>query len=267
MAGLRARVLAVSTGVPIAFALVAALLTLGSPGPAATAAEPSPAVARATAPLPASDSAARWYVTMDLVRPAHAPLDITYRERSDDKVVFITIDDGVHKDRRALKLVQQWRLPVTAFLSTWTVKNRAPYFRAITTWGSIQNHTSTHASLARSTTDLEHEVCAAQRTLTRDFGQQPWLLRPPYGVGADRMEVQVTAERCGIARVVMWDAVVDKGKLLVPGGRLRAGDIVLLHFTPELAKDLKVAVKAAHKAGLRPADLATYITDTNSKTA
>jgi peptidoglycan/xylan/chitin deacetylase (PgdA/CDA1 family) len=270
------RSLAVAIGVPAAFALASGLLAVGSPGATATAAEKAadqPAADRPVAagpdtgkPIAATptSSSARWYVTRQLVRPTVAPVPVTFRERAAGGVVFITIDDGVHKDRRALRLVQRWRLPVTAFLSTWTIKDRAPYFRAITQWGSIQNHSSTHASLARSTTDLEHEVCDAQQTLLRDFGREPWLMRPPYGAGADRMEVQVTAARCGIARIVMWNAVVDKGRLSVPGSRLRPGDIVLLHFTPELARDLTVAVKAAHRAGLRPASLAEYLPDAGS---
>ena len=36
---------------------------------------------------------------------------------------------------------------------------------------------------------------------------------------------------------------------------------MLLHFTPGLAKDLKAAVRAARKAGLRPASLADYLPD------
>ena len=40
---------------------------------------------------------------------------------------------------------------------------------------------------------------------------------------------------------------------------LRAGDVVLLHFTPHLAHDLQVALRAAHRAGLAPASLADYL--------
>jgi len=58
--------------------------------------------------------------------------------------------------------------------------------------------------------------------------------------------------------MVMWNAVVDKGRLIVPGGHLRDGDIVLLHFTRNLAKDLRVAVAAAERDGLTPASLAAY---------
>ena len=79
------------------------------------------------------------------------------------------------------------------------------------------------------------------------------------GDGATRDVVQVTAARCGIDRIVLWNAVVENGRLSRAGGALRAGDIVLLHFTPHLEKDLRAAVRAAHAAGLAPASLADYL--------
>lgn len=257
MAALRARALAVAAGVPAAFVLVATVLGFGTAGSPATAAEPAAEPASVAVP---------FSVTRDLVRPTGPGVPVSFRVAAakdqpalDPKVVFITIDDGVTKDMRGLRYVERWHLPVTAFLSTWTVKDRAPYFARITRWGSVQNHSATHASMARSTTDLDHEICYAQRALTKDFGSTPWILRPPYGAGPTRMEVQVTAERCGIQHVVLWDAVVQNGRLAEVGNGLRPGSVILLHFTPDLEKDLKAAVRAARKAGLRPADLAAYL--------
>lgn len=263
MAVFRARALAVAAGVPAAFALLAGLLTVGTTATTATAAEPAPAAA-ATAP---------FGVTRALVRPTGRPMPVSFRlpvSRLEhgavdaDRVVFITIDDGVHKDRRGLRYVERTRLPITAFVSTWTVKDRAAFFSRITRWGSVQNHSATHASLAASTTDLDHEICYAQRALSKDFGTTPWLMRPPYGEGYARMEAQVTARRCGIEEFVMWDAVVEDGRLTEVGNGLRPGSIILLHFTPHLEKDLKAAVRAARAAGLRPADLAAYLPRTGA---
>lgn len=254
MARLRARALAVATGVPAAFVLLATALGFGTSGAPATAAEPASAI------VP-------FAVVRDLVRPTGPAVPVSFRvpvagsrtPALDAKVVFITIDDGVTKDMRGLRYVERWQLPVTAFLSTWTVKDRAAYFERLTRWGSIQNHSATHASLARSTTDLDHEICYAQRALTKDFGRTPWLMRPPYGAGSSRMEVQVTARRCGIQHLVLWDAVVENGRLTEVGNGLRPGSVILLHFTTDLEKDLKAAVRAARAAGLRPADLASYL--------
>lgn len=248
MAVFRARALAVAAGVPAVFAVLAGLLTVGAPQPTATAAEPAPA---AQAPA--------FAVSRALVRPIGPTLPVSFHLASKARVAFITIDDGVTKDMRGLRYVERLRLPVTAFLTAWTVKDRADYFRRITAWGTIQNHSATHASMARSTTDLDHEICYTQRALESDFGSRPWLMRPPYGAGYARMETQVTARRCGIEQLVMWDAVVEKGRLTNVSGDLKPGAIVLLHFTPDLEKDLRTAVRAIREAGLEPANLAAYL--------
>ena len=255
MAVFRARAVAVAAGVPAVFAVLAGLLSIATPATLATAAEP----AAAPAARPAATESVAFFVTRDLVRSARPPMNVTFRKGTTDPVAFITIDDGVTKDRRGLRYVEQTKLPVTAFVSAWTVKDRASYFTRITRWGSVQNHSATHASLARSSTDLDHEICYTQRALAKDFGSSPWMMRPPYGAGYDRQLAQVTAERCGISEFVMWDAVVENGRLTRAGKGLRPGSIILLHFTPNLEKDLKVAVRAARRAGLTPANLAEYL--------
>lgn len=249
MAVFRARALAVAAGVPTAFAVLAAVLTVGSPTPTATAAEPEAVAPAVTVP---------FAVTHPSIRAAYAPMPLTYRVRTDDPVAFITIDDGVHKDPDGLRFVEERQLPVTAFVSAWTVKDRARYFQRITRWGSVQNHSATHASLERARTDLDHEICYSQRALARSFGSRPWMIRPPYGAGSTRLDMQITAARCGLTEVVLWDAVVADGRLTVTGGELRPGSVILLHFTPDLEKDLRTAVRAIRAAGLVPADLAEY---------
>lgn len=191
--------------------------------------------------------------------PAPGEVRISYSVPTDDPVAFLTIDDGVHRPEDALAYVQAEQLPVTAFLTTWTVGGHADYFSAITQWGSVQNHTTDHASLAEPDTSLNREICRAQRTLRRGFGSRPWMLRPPYGAGADRPDVARTAAGCGISQIVMWDASVNRGRVAMARGELRPGSILLLHFRPELAKDLQAAVAAIRAAGLEPANLGDYL--------
>jgi hypothetical protein len=57
----------------------------------------------------------------------------------------------------------------------------------------------------------------------------------------------------------MWDTVIEDGRVSYRDGRLRPGSIMLLHFGPDLEKDLRTALRIARKAGLRPADLAAYL--------
>lgn len=255
MAVFRARAVAVAAGVPATFALLAGLLTVASPMTVATAAEPQ----SAPADVSAGTRAGTWSVTRGLIQSVRPPMSVSFTVPSTDRVGFITIDDGVTKDMRGLRFVEANELPVTAFVSAWTVKDRASYFQRITRWGSVQNHSATHASLARSSTDLDHEICYTQRALAKAFGTRPWMLRPPYGAGYDRLETQITAARCGISEVVMWDAVVEDGRLTGVGNGLQPGAVVLLHFTPRLEKDLRAAVKALRAAGLTPANLADYL--------
>jgi len=182
-----------------------------------------------------------------------------YRVNTDDDVVFITIDDGVYKDPAARRLVEQRKIPVTSFLTAWTVKDRARYFERVSSLGSVQNHSATHASFSLLSTDLDHEICYTQRKLRRDFGATPWMMRPPYGAAADSPRVRAVSRRCNIERIVMWDTVIDSGQVDYRDGKLRRGSIILLHFGPDLHKDLRQALRIARKAGLQPADLAEYL--------
>jgi hypothetical protein len=55
--------------------------------------------------------------------------------------------------------------------------------------------------------------------------------------------------------------VVENGRFGTwHGGPLAKGSVILLHYTSNLATDLKVAVSMARAQGLRPANLADYLT-------
>lgn len=191
-------------------------------------------------------------------------LPVTYRVKTNDPVVFITIDDGIVTSRAALDYVAKHRIPVTSFLtSSQVADSKVRYFQRISRWGSVQNHTTAHASLATSNAELiKSQICPVQAAFRRNFGTKPWMLRPPYGAGPDGHVMHQVARRCGISEVVMWDTVVDRGRLTSRYGEgLQPGSVILLHYTPNLALDLKVAVSAARAGGLRPASLADYLRD------
>lgn len=255
------RAVALAVGVPLAFAVTAMVLS----APSQAVSNPSAGDASTAAAGEADGSGIPYAGPTSVARrDPHvlAPdLPVVYRVATDDPVIFVTIDDGVTKDRAGLRLVEERQMPVTAFLTAWTIKDDADYFRRITRWGSIGNHSATHHSFADSSTNLNHEICYTQRMLKRTFGDRPWLLRPPYGAAPTRQEVQLTAERCGVFDIVMWNAVVDKGRLTRAGGELQAGDIVLLHFTPNLERDLRTVLREARRAGLTIADLSSYLSE------
>lgn len=205
------------------------------------------------------------FITAVVVIPTASAqaLPVTYRVDTKDPVVFITIDDGIITSGSALAYVEQRRIPITSFLTSAQVtKAKARYFKRISRWGSVQNHTTTHASLATSDAGLiRRQVCPVQGDFKRTFGERPWMLRPPYGAGPSGWTLHSVVKGCGIADIVMWDTVVDQGRLSSRyGDGLQPGSVILLHYTSNLETDLKVAVRAARARGLRPANLADYLT-------
>ena len=108
-------------------------------------------------------------------------------------------------------------------------------------------------------TALQKEVCGVLDDYTVRFGARPWLMRPPRGFLLQA--VPIVARRCGIRAVVTWRATMNDGRLDVQGGGpLQHGDIMLMHFRPDLRQNLEVAFDAAQAAGLQAAPLEDYLT-------
>jgi peptidoglycan/xylan/chitin deacetylase (PgdA/CDA1 family) len=204
---------------------------------------------------------------VDTLVPARESVKIpksVYRIKTKDKVAFITIDDGIYKTENSLAYVKANKLPVTAFLSSWTIKDSKKYFNEFTQWGSVQNHSATHASFAKRSTDLDHEICYVQKRFAKKYDWRPWMLRPPYGAAQGSQAVRNMGERCGIQQIVMWDASVGNGRISYANSKLQPGSIILMHFTKRLKKDLELAVKKIREAGLEPANLDDYLPRINN---
>src|SRR5690606_3803020 len=110
---------------------------------------------------------------------SRGPAEIVHSVDTDDKVVFITIDDGLYEDPDLLQFLTEERIPITAFLTTGTIVNWQ-YWKGLEPVASIQNHTVTHESLP-SAADPQAEICGANEAIVEKAGQVPWMLRPPYG--------------------------------------------------------------------------------------
>jgi peptidoglycan/xylan/chitin deacetylase (PgdA/CDA1 family) len=165
-------------------------------------------------------------------------------------VVFLTIDDGWVASQPALRLIRARHLPVTAFLIDQAWRHDAAYFRALRAAGaSLEDHTLTHPVLSRlQLAGQKRQICGAATDAATGLGVRPTLLRPPFGL-YDR-DTRRAAAACHLAAVVEWSATIDRGRLVVVGGRLKPGDIILLHFTSRLASDLTVALGAIRRAHL-----------------
>jgi peptidoglycan/xylan/chitin deacetylase (PgdA/CDA1 family) len=205
--------------------------------------------------------------TTPLPEPTPVPIQggsvapIISRVPTPNPVVFFTIDDGLVRDPAVIDFLRDRRIPVTMFPVPGYVREDPAYFDAIHALGaSVQDHTLTHPDLRTlDGTALQKEVCGVLDDYTVRFGARPWLMRPPGGFLS--LSVPVVARRCGIRAVVTWRATMNDGRLDVQGGGpLQPGDIILMHFRPDLRQNLEVALDAVRAAGLQPAPLEDYLT-------
>ncbi|MFI0777962.1 polysaccharide deacetylase family protein [Streptomyces sp. NPDC021212] len=207
---------------------------------------PSPAGGRVDGPHPPPDGYRRWGLDRPLapppppaVKPALAPVwppvsglaTVIRRVATPDRVVFLTIDDGIEKDPAFVDQARDLGLPFTQFLEDEVIGDHYDYFRALRELGNrIGNHTLTHPSLAGKDYETQlHEICGQQDVLRERLGLQPHLFRPPYGE-YDRDTLRAAAE-CGLNKAVLWRAEMEpKGLAYRSGSGLRPGDIILAHF-------------------------------------
>ncbi|MFJ9892396.1 polysaccharide deacetylase family protein [Streptomyces sp. NPDC091280] len=148
------------------------------------------------------------------------------------KIVFLTIDDGENKDPAFLRMMDELKIPYTAFLSNYLVKDDYGYFRKMQAQGhTINNHTLTHPYLpGLSYAEQKREICGMQDIMKKQFGKAPTVFRPPYG--NYNHDTLVAAKSCGIKYAPIWDeeVFVDHWEYREDDQELHPGDIVLTHF-------------------------------------
>ena len=137
MAVFRARAVAVAAGVPAAFARARRACSRSRPrSPRPPPAERGAGGARGRRRVRRSPAAGTWSVTRGLVRAAFAPMAVSGRRA-------VRGPGRLHHHRRrrhqghaaACASSRRTELPVTAFVSAWTVKDRAGTSSAITAMG------------------------------------------------------------------------------------------------------------------------------------
>ncbi|HUW65950.1 MAG TPA: polysaccharide deacetylase family protein [Spirochaetia bacterium] len=171
------------------------------------------------------------------------------------RAVFITIDDGWFPSQGVLALMQQYHLPVTAFLIQKAAAEHAAYWQEfLKAGGQIEDHTYSHPFLTRIPESQDLTQIADPVNYFKTLGASPDELRPPYG-DYDAV-VQKVAAQAGIKYVVMWDAVMTGGKLTTANGRpLAPGDIILLHWVPGLDGNLVTLLHMLQQQNLGVASL------------
>ncbi|MFJ9740966.1 polysaccharide deacetylase family protein [Streptomyces sp. NPDC101166] len=151
---------------------------------------------------------------------------------TDDKVVFLTVDDGAEKDPAFLRMMTELRIPYTAFLSDYLVKDDYGYFKKMQDDGvTLNNHTLHHPYLpGLSYQRQKREICGMQDVVEEQYGRRPSLFRPPYG-NYNRATLRA-AKSCGVTHVPLWneEVFVDHWEYREWDRELHPGDIVLSHF-------------------------------------
>ncbi|MFE7891717.1 polysaccharide deacetylase family protein [Streptomyces sp. NPDC057412] len=151
---------------------------------------------------------------------------------TNQKVVFLTIDDGAEKDPAFLRMMSDLKVPYTAFLSDYVIKDDYGYFRQLQRAGAgLNNHTLHHRYLpGLSYRGQQYEICGMQDVMKERFGERPVLFRPPFGnYNRDTLRA---ARSCGVRYVALWneEVFVDRWDYREEDRRIRPGDIVLSHF-------------------------------------
>ncbi len=160
------------------------------------------------------------------------PVKVFDRVPTEERVVFITIDDGQEKDPRFVQMLTDLKVPVTMFLTDNVIQDDYAYFKPLQALGNhVQNHTLTHPVLPILGLDgQKREICGNQKVLTKQYGTEPTLLRPPYGRW--NWATQQAARECGIDGIVMWRASMQIHDMQYDdvNKKLHPGDILLAHF-------------------------------------
>ncbi|MET9687905.1 polysaccharide deacetylase family protein [Streptomyces sp. NPDC006514] len=152
---------------------------------------------------------------------------------ADDKVVFLTFDDGAEKDPEFLKMAADLKLPISMFLTDSVASSDYGHFEKIRDNGSastINNHTLTHPNLRTLSFEAQKkEICGQQERLEKRFGKRPPLFRPPFGNYND--DTLRAASECGVSSLVLWRVSMQINNFqYAEGSALKPGDIVLAHF-------------------------------------
>jgi peptidoglycan/xylan/chitin deacetylase (PgdA/CDA1 family) len=188
--------------------------------------------------------------------PGLAP--VVTRVPTTDPVVFLTIDDGHTRAPELVEALAELGIPTTLFLNDRPIEQGAEFFRSLPD-AVVEAHTQTHADLRGLPEDRQRaEICRNAEVAQRAFGRRPVLFRPPYGNYDEA--TRRAAAACGMAAIVLWEETVNGTTMSYRSTpALRPGDIVLLHFRPQLVAELRMIVERVEAAGLRIALLEDYL--------
>ncbi|WP_405014517.1 polysaccharide deacetylase family protein [Kitasatospora sp. NBC_01539] len=201
-----------------------------------------------------------------ILRPGLPP--VVQRVPTDDRVIFLTIDDGAAKDPEFARMTAELGIPYSTFLTGYLARSDYGYFLGLggNARVAVNNHTLDHRDMRRLTpADQRAQICGQQDELARATGIRPQLFRPPYGEYTD--DTLRAAQECGIRAVPLWneEAFPDRIEYRYADHRLYPGDIVLTHFrgpgewSGTMADMLRRVLRTADEQGFTLALLDDYL--------
>jgi peptidoglycan/xylan/chitin deacetylase (PgdA/CDA1 family) len=151
-----------------------------------------------------------------------------------DKVVFVTIDDGIEKDPKFIQMVRDFQVPITISLADVLIRDDYAYFEKLyeTGYVSMQNHTVDHPldMPALSASQQLYEIAAQQEKLRKEYGVTPYIFRPP---GGNYNETTIAStSQAGLKGLMLWKEAMQITDMQYQTSvhRLNPGDIILCHF-------------------------------------
>jgi peptidoglycan/xylan/chitin deacetylase (PgdA/CDA1 family) len=194
------------------------------------------------------------------VVPANGKAALIRKVDTDDRVVFLTIDDGIVKDQKAMDFIVENRWPVTLFLVSGELKENPEFFaRVLEVGGTISSHTLTHPTLKGMSVDAqEREICGMVDVIRDRVGVAGHFMRPPYGSHDEN--TRRAAAACGLNAVVLWNSSLWEGNIdIMHRSSLEPGDIFLTHFRTDLYDNLLTLNYHLYKDGFRLGRLQDYL--------
>ena len=150
-----------------------------------------------------------------------------------DKIVFVTIDDGLEKEPAFIQMVKDFQVPFTLFLTDSIIKDDYAYFTQLLDTGmvTIQNHTMTHPDMPTlSAAEQLDQVSEQQHKLGVEYGAKPYLFRPPYG-NYNAHTIAAVKQTPGLKGLAVWKESMQITDMQYQGAHvLNPGDVILSHF-------------------------------------
>ena len=187
-----------------------------------------------------------------------------------DKVVFVTIDDGIEKDPAFVQMVKDFQIPITISLADVLIRDDYAYFEKLYETGyiSIQNHTVTHPldMPGLSASRQLYEISGQQEKLRKEYGTTPYIFRPPGG-NYDATTI-ASAGEAGLKGLMLWKETMQISDMeyQTAAHRLNPGDIILCHFRGPAQLDGETMVrmmirlyKHIQAQGFTVADITKYV--------